>query len=125
MESPGFVGALRRDAVTGNKVLRRNYDIPAAAEVVEVRFVRIINQPCNSLFSFRVRSVQCNNCWGFAFQLEWNSQIGARSLALLNRVADQFASVAAIDIDRFMNLKIEWRLFGFVLISEQFKIATL
>ena len=71
--------------------------------MIEVRFVGIVDQPCCPLFSPGVSSMQCDDARSFATELEWNSQIGMRSLIFLNRVADELARILSVDNDCLVN----------------------
>ena len=58
VEPRRIVGTFRRDAMPGDEMLRRNGDVTAAAEVVQVGFVRIVDQLRHSLDSLSVGAVQ-------------------------------------------------------------------
>ena len=111
--------------MSGNKVFRGDRDVAAAAEMIHIRFVGVIDQPRDSLFPMHVRSVQCDYPWSLAVGVQRDSQVSVRSLVVFNCVANQLPGVLAIHHHRVVYLQVQWRLCRLILVAEQIHVALL
>ena len=105
-------------------VFGSDHNIAAAAEVIEVGLVGVIDQSGDSLFAFGEGAVQGDDSRGFGFQVKLDAQIRVGSFITLDGITDQLPRVLAIDDHRLVDAEIQSRLLRLVLIADQFQVAS-
>ena len=109
--------------MSGYEMLGRDDHVTAAAEVIEVGLVRIVDQAGGTLLPVLVGAVKRDDGRELAVPFERDAEIGMGAFVGLDVVADQPTGVLTIDHDFFVNPQIERRFLRFVTVPDEVEIA--
>ena len=92
------------------KMFRRDHHVTLPAKMVEIGFVRVINETGNPLLSPLIRSMQSDNAGQLSGALQRNTQIRVSPFVGGDGVADESPLVNAVNRDRFVHFEFQRRL---------------